>query len=176
MLIVHVSAAEAMHEIRARADRGAASLRRDLPAIPVAHRRRTSDRAGVEGAKCVLQPAAARQGGAGGDLGRPRATAPSRSTPPTTRRTGIDETAQDPRGASRPLQEDRQRRARHRDAPAAAVLRRRQLKRPHRPSSSSWRSALDQRRASIYGLHPRKGTIAVGADADIAHLGSRSAR
>ena len=103
---------------------GAEDLRRDLPAVSGPHRRRHGP-ARRRGREVVLQPAAARQGGAGGDLGRACATAPSRSIPPTTRPTGSMKRRRSRTATQTTVQGDGQRRARHRDAPAAAVFRRR---------------------------------------------------
>ena len=82
---------------RARPD----GLRRDLPAVPVPHRRGPRHRRQLPGRALRLQPAAARQGQPGGDLGRPerrpvhgllaRTTRPSRYDGPEGKKPGGEE-------------------------------------------------------------------------------------
>ena len=85
ILIVHVSGREAVEQIRWARGARPARLRRDLPAVPVPHRRRPRTRR-LRGRQVRLQPAAARPGQPAGDLGRSRPTACSPSSRPTTRR------------------------------------------------------------------------------------------
>ncbi len=68
--IVHLSAREALAEVRAARDRGHQRLRRDLPAVPLPLARRP--RAWVRGCQVRVLAAAAAQGSLGGPVGRPR--------------------------------------------------------------------------------------------------------
>ena len=67
ILIVHVSTRRGIEAIRAGARARRQGLRRDLPAVPVPHRE-GHRQAGPRGRDVLLQPAAARRGGAGGVL------------------------------------------------------------------------------------------------------------
>ena len=69
ILLVHVSAAEAIDVIRNAQTKGPQDLWRDLPAISVSDRRRHRQ-AGPRRRQILLQPAAARRGRAAGSVGR----------------------------------------------------------------------------------------------------------
>ena len=83
ILIVHVSAAEAMAEIRRAQDQGLRIYAETCPQY-LFLTAADLDRADMEGAKYGCSPAAARRAGAGGAYGPACATAPSRSSRPTT--------------------------------------------------------------------------------------------
>ena len=125
ILIVHVSGREAVEQIRWARAHGPEGVRRDLPAVPVPDRRRSRHRRQLPGRALRLQPAAARQGEPGGDLGRPerrpvhRVLVGPRAVP--LRRTR----GQEARRAGGRVPPHPERHPGHRDAPAAAVFRRR---------------------------------------------------
>ena len=56
ILIVHVSGRDAVEQIRWAQGRGLQVYARDLPAVPVPHRRGPRHATGYEGAKCVCSP------------------------------------------------------------------------------------------------------------------------
>ena len=127
--------------------------------------RRRSRPAGPRGRQMDVQPARARRGGSRGDLAR-RAERHLSDRLVRPRALSLRRDRQARQGAEPRLQADRERHPRHRAAPAAAVLRRRAA----RAGSTSNRFVElgCTNPAKIYGLHPKKGTIAIGSDADLA--------
>ena len=136
VLIVHVSGTEAVQTIRAAQTLGAQRLRRDLPAVPLPDGRRHRP-ARPRGREVVLQPAAARRGVAGGDLGGARATARSRCFRPITRRTASTRRASCRKGDQTTFKDMANGVPGHRAAAAAALLRGRGQGPARRSTSSS---------------------------------------
>ncbi len=164
ILLVHVSAAEAIEVIRNAADQGPQDLRRDLPAISVPDRRRHRQ----AGARRARNSAAARRRATmprSRRCGPASKTAPSRCFPPTMR----------PTASTRPGNCRRVNRPRSRRLPTACLGI--ELRLPLLFSEGVRQGRIDLNRfvaltatnhAKLYGLYPKKGTIAVGSDADIA--------
>ena len=136
LLLVHMSESRGHRDAAPGAEEGAEDLRRDLPAIHRAHRRRHGQ-ARRRGRHVVLQPAAARFGGAGGGVGG----AEGRHLPDLLvgpRALSVQREGQDPQGRQDDLQGDGQRRAGPGDPPAASCSPR-ACRRAASPCSSSWR-------------------------------------
>ena len=164
MLLVHVSAKEAMHEIQRAQARGLQGLWRDLPAVPV------PERGGFRQA---------------GRRGQPSASARRRRAAPTTRSTSGPASAPTPsRCCRRTMPPSSTTTCAARSCPARDKSFRKipngvpgvetRLPLLFSEGVNKGRITLQQfvalsstNAAKIYGLHPRKGTIAVGADADI---------
>ena len=168
ILIVHVSGREAVEQIRWARGARPARLRRDLPAVPVPHRRRPRHRRRLRGrASCICSPPPRDRANQEVDLGRPARRRCSRSSRPTTRRSASTIRKARSRGGEEvAVPPHPERHSRARDAAAAAVLAKaccggRIDAQPVR------RADRHQPGARLYGLHPRKGTIAIGRDADI---------
>ena len=139
-------------------------LRRDLPAVPVPHRRRPGHRRQLPGRALRVQPAAARQVQSRGDLER-------------AGRRPVHGVQQRPRAVQL-------RRARRQEAGLAGVPFRHipnglagietRLALLYSEGVLGGRLTLEKfveltatNPAKAYGLHPRKGTIAIGSDADL---------
>ncbi len=106
----HMSEIEAIETLRQAQKKGLKDLRRDLPAIHRAHGRRHGQ-ARRRGRHVVLQPAAARFGGAGGGVGRAEGRhLPDLLVGPCA--LSVQREGQDPQGRQDDLQGDGQRRAR----------------------------------------------------------------
>ena len=160
ILIVHVSGREAVEQIRWARAHGLSVFRRDLPAVPVPHRRRPRHRRQLPGRALRLQPAAARQGQPGGHLGRPERRTVHRllvgpRAVPLRRPAG-----QEARRPGGPVPPHPERHPGHRDALpllySEGVL-------GGRITLQKFVELTATNPAKAYGLHPRKGTIAVGA-------------
>ena len=176
ILIVHVSAAEAMAEIRRAQDQGLRIYAETCPQY-LFLTAADLDRAGHGGRQVLLQPAAARRAGAGGAMDRPaqrhlpglllrpRALPLRRDRQAERRRQGV-------------VQEDPERRPRHRAAPAPAVLRRReQGSHRHPPVRGADRHQRRQalRAASAQG-HDRRRRRCRPRDLGPAQAGHRQLR
>ena len=112
----------------------------------------------------VLQPAAAGFGGAGGGVG----SAEGRHLPDLllrSRALSVQREGQDPQGRQDDLQGDCQRRAGARD-PAPLLFSEGVQK--GRIGLQQFVALTATNHPRLYGLYPRKGTIAVGSDADFA--------
>ena len=152
LLIVHMSEIEAIETLRQAQKKGAEDLRRDLPAIHRAHRRRHGQ-ARRRGRDVVLQPAAARFGSAGGGVGR----AEGRHLPDLLvrpRALSVQREGQDSQGRQDDLQGDGQRRAGPGDPPADPVLRGR-AEGPHHPAAVRG-ADLGQPRQALRPLSARR--------------------
>ena len=146
-----------------RADQGPQDLRRDLPAISVPDRRRY--RHGPRRHQILLLAAAARPRRRRKRCGAACRTARSRCSRPTTR----------PIATTRPANCRRATRRHSRTPPTACPASSCAL--PLLFSEGVGKGRIDLNRfvaltatnhAKLYGLYPKKGTIAVGSDADIA--------
>ena len=164
MLLVHVSAKEAMHEIQRAQARGLQGLWRDLPAVPVPERGGFRE-AGRRGQQVRVLAAAARHRQPGAHLDRACRPTPSRccrrTTPPSSTTTCAARSCPAPTRASAKIPNG---------VPGVET----RLPLLFSEGVNKGRITLQQfvalsstNAAKIYGLHPRKGTIAVGADADI---------
>ena len=164
ILLVHVSSAETVEQIRWAQAHGLADLRRDLPAVPGPHRR-PPERAGLRRRQVHLQPAAARRGEPAGGVARaggrrvPGRLLGSRRVP--LRRSGGQEAS-------------RRRSASFTKVPNGVPGVETRL--PLLFSEGVSKGRIDvttfvalaaTNAAKLYGLYPRKGTIAVGSDADL---------
>ena len=165
MLMVHVSAKEAMHEIQRAQARGLQGLRRDLPAISVPERGgfREAGRRGHQMRAARRRRAAAAARRTSGRASQPaRSRCCRRTTPPYKY---DDDAARSCRGRQETFSEIPNGVPGVEIAPAAPVLRGRHK---GRIDLQRFVALTATNAAKLYGLHPRKGTIAVGADADIA--------
>ena len=164
ILIVHVSAAEAIEVIRDAQTKGLKIYGETCPQY-LFLTADDIDKPGVEGAKFCCSPPPRDHGGAGGGVGRAAGTAPSRCSPPTTRPTASTPRGKLPKGDKTTFKE------------IANGVPGIELRLPLLFSEGrAARAARSQRfvaltatnHAKLYGLYPKKGTIAVGSDADIA--------
>ena len=157
--IVHLTAARALEEVTRFRDRGLPVYAETCPQYLFCSAD-DLERPGFEGAKFVcsppLRPRAMQEDLWRGLRHRPPAGRGHRPLPLRLRRPEGD----GPRG----LHQDPQRHARHRDPPAAPLGRRRAA---GRFSPSRFVEMTSTAPAKLFGLYPRKGTLAPGADADV---------
>ena len=160
LYVVHVSCKESVEPIDARAREGLGRLGRDVHAV-LLHRLHAPRAAELRGREVRLHAAAARQGEPGRALGRgPDATCSARSRPTTApsrwgeqKALGRDDFSKIPNGG--PGLENRLHMIHHFGVREGRIGLNRMVE------------LLCTNPAKLFGLYPRKGTIAVGSDADI---------
>ena len=147
-----------------RADAGPEGVRRDVPAVPAAGGGRPRQ-AGTRGREVDVQPAGARRRGSRGDVaGRAERHFPDRLV--RSRAIPLRSKRQARQGARTPIS------SRSRTAfPASSCVCRScspKASRKGRIGLERFVELCCTNPAKIYGLHPKKGTIAIGSDADLA--------
>ena len=157
--IVHLSAREALAEVRGARDRGAKVVRRDLPAVPLPVARRHGQRVRGRQVRLLAAPADRRTTGTTSGPASSRTTSSS-SRPTTARSTSTARRSLAAATSARsrtacPGVEDRVDLLHDGGVVGGRITRER------------WVEIISTAPAKMFGMYPQKGAIAVGSDADI---------